>query len=394
MDSEVEGVKRERLMDRRPRPKLLLPILVAVAAILVAGCGSSGSSSETTGGSTSEGAGAAEEGAGAEESSTTSSGGEESGGGEVSIKKMSIIVPEKATDYGFNQAGVEGAETVANEDNIELEVAEEAGYEDITPILEEFATNGSEFIIAHAGGYNTIAPEIAEQTGVPTLVGENPEAMVPGLVANWKSEISEGSYMAGVLAAKTSKSHKLGIVISADSTVWNRMSGGFVVGARSVDPSIEITLAQISQAGFADVAGGKRVAKAEIGAGADVIFGMGDGASFGYLKAVEEAPGVKFIDVIGDKTPIDHKHVLLSSVLWKYENVFREAVEDLDKGTFGEKEYVLSLEGEGISLLKTPLISSSVWNELEAIKKELIAGKIKVPLTEEKSEVEALIKQG
>ena len=48
-------------------------------------------------------------------------------------------------------------------------------------------------------------------------------------------------------------------------------------------------------------------------AGADVIFGQGDGATFGMLQAVEttKSPGggnVWFIDVIGDKTSIDKGH--------------------------------------------------------------------------------------
>ena len=54
-----------------------------------------------------------------------------------------------------------------------------------------------------------------------------------------------------------------------------------------------------------------------IAAGADVVFGMGDGSSFGMMQAVETAKApagarkVWFIDVIGDKRRIDKKGVLL-----------------------------------------------------------------------------------
>ena len=265
----------QKPVTRRWRRVLAPLIMVVVVAGLVAGCGSSGgssSSSETT-----------EENSSANEESGAESG-SNAGGKEVSIEKWAIITPEKATDYGFNQQGVDNAREVSTELGIELEVAEDAGYEDIQPILQELASNGAELIVAHAAGYNTIAPEVAEQTGVPTLVGENPAAAQPGLVANWKVALESGAYLAGVLAAKESKAHKLGIVISADVAPWIRQAGGFVAGARSVEPGIEITLAQISQNGFADVAGGKRVTNAEIAAGADVIFGMGDGASFGRAQ--------------------------------------------------------------------------------------------------------------
>ena len=47
--------------------------------------------------------------------------------------------------------------------------------------------------------------------------------------------------------------------------------------------------------------------KAVIAAGADIIFGQGNGSSFGMLQAVETTKAadggkVYFIDVIGDKT--------------------------------------------------------------------------------------------
>ena len=73
-----------------------------------------------------------------------------------------------------------------------------------------------------------------------------------------------------------------------------------------------------------------------IAQGADVIFAMGDNASFGYLQAIETAkPGHKvwFIGDIGDMTPIDKKHVFLSSVLWNFADTFKQAVKDIEAGT-------------------------------------------------------------
>src|SRR5215207_4751918 len=200
--------------------------------------------------------------------------------------------------------------------------------------------------------------------------------------------------VADVLAANTSMSGNLGIVISADDTNWNKQAGGFVAGARSENPDVEIELAQIGQAGYADTAGGKRVTEAVIADGADVVFGMGDGSSFGMLQAVEAADGVTFIDVIGDKTPIDDQGVLLSSVLWSFDGLYEDAINDIGAGTFGEQGYELDLENGGISLLRTDLIDDETWSELEDIKQQIIDGEIKVPLTEDKSKVEDLIAQG
>src|SRR5215207_9405847 len=322
---------------------------------------------------------------------------DDDGGDEASsapISSFAIVAPEKGNDYGWNQQGVEAAEQVAADLGIEVEVADAAGYEDISPVLRELSTSGNEFIVAQASGYNTTAPDVAAQTGVPELVWDNPEANVPETSANAGIASQEGAYLAGVLAAKTSKSGNLGIVISADDTNWNKQAGGFVAGARSENPDVEIELAQIGQAGYADTAGGKRVTEAVIADGADVVFGMGDGSSFGMLQAVEAADGVTFIDVIGDKTPIDDQGVLLSTVLWSFDGLYEDAINDIGAGTFGEQGYELDLENGGISLLQTDLIDDETWSELEDIKQEIIDGEVKVPLTEEKSEVEDLIAQG
>jgi basic membrane protein A and related proteins len=350
--------------------RLLLPVLVVgLMAFVVAGCG--------------------------DDDDDSGGGGDGGGQAQTSEKKVAnfaIVTPEKGSDYGWNQQSIEAAEKIAADRGIEVEVADNSGYEDVTPILRELATADTDFIIAQASGYNTAAPDVSAQTEVPSLIWDNPEAAQPGLVANAEAQGQGGGYLAGVLAAQTSKSGTLGIVISADDTNWNRMAGGFVKGAQSVDPDVEIKLAQIGQAGYADTAGGKRVTEQVIADGADVIFGMGDGSSFGMIQAVEAADGVKFIDVIGDKTKIDKQGVLLSSVLWNFDVLFNQAIDDVDAGTFGEKNYALDLENEGISLLQTDQIDDAAWQEVEKAREAIVAGEVTVPETTKKSQVEDLIR--
>src|ERR671938_1005243 len=104
------------------------------------------------------------------------------------------------------------------------------------------------------------------------------------------------------------------------------MSGHFAQGFRSVDKNSKLIFETVSPTGYDDAAGGKRVADSVISQGADVIFAMGDGATFGYLQAIETANAghkVWFIGDIGDLTPIDKKGVFLSSVLWDFTNAYK-----------------------------------------------------------------------
>ena len=207
----------------------------------------------------------------------------------ASISKIGIAAPEKANDYGWNQQGVESAQRAAQAAGADIDVSDGIGYDNVEPVLRRLAQSGSKLIVAQASGYNTIAPKVATQFHVPTIVFDAPNAKQPGAVADVETSSQQGAYLAGILAAKTTKTDTLGIVISAADTNWYKMAGGFAAGARSVNPDVKFRFAQIGPAAYADSAGGKRVTAQVIASGADVVFGMGDRASFGMLQAVVTA---------------------------------------------------------------------------------------------------------
>ena len=173
------------------------------------------------------------------------------------------------------------------------------------------------------------------------------------------------------------------------------MSGGFAAGFRSVDKTSKIVFATVSPTGYDDAAGGKRVADSVIAQGADVLFTMGDNASFGYLQAVESATvghKVWMIGDIGNMTPIDKKHVFLSSVLWNFTRVFTQAIKDVNNGTYGTHGYNLSLKNGGISLLKSKYIPAGTWSQIQTAQVSIKAGKITIPVAHNAKAVQKLIK--
>ena len=314
----------------------------------------------------------------------------------ASISKIGIAAPEKANDYGWNQQGVESAQRAAQAAGADIDVSDGIGYDNVEPVLRRLAQSGSKLIIAQASGYNTIAPKVATQFRVPTIVFDAPDAKQPGAVADVETSSQQGAYLAGILAAKTTKTDTLGIVISAADTNWYKMAGGFAAGARSVNPDVKFRFAQIGPAAYADSAGGKRVTAQVIASGADVVFGMGDGASFGMLQAVETAKPpagadkVYFIDVIGDKTPVDKKGVLLSSVIWDFTDIYNQAIADVGAGTFGNQNYDLNTQN-GISLLKTDKAPADAWEAVDAAQAGIADGSIEIPLTPDKAALDQQI---
>jgi len=311
------------------------------------------------------------------------------------VKAIAILTPEEGTDFGWNQQGVDAARAAAAQTGVEIIVAQGLGYGDVRPALRELAEDGATLMIAHASGYNTAAPEIAEETGVAVAIVDTPTALKPGLIADYTLSGHEGAYLAGRLAARMTRSNAVGIVVSGEPPSWNSQSAGFAMGVKAEKPDVTVTYAVIGPAAYSDAAGGRRVTESVIAAGADIIFGQGNGSSFGMLQAVETTPAadggkVMFIDVIGDKTSVAGD-ALLSSVVWDITPVYVAMIEDLQADTFGTKSYAISIKDDSVRLLKTANIPDDVWASVMAIRDEMLSGAIAIEPVFDAAAVRALM---
>jgi len=311
------------------------------------------------------------------------------------ISTIAILTPETGTDFGWNQQGIDGAKAAGEAEGVEVIVAENLGYGDVRPTLRELAEEKPGLIIAHASGYNTAAPEIGAETGVKVAIVDSPDSKKEGAVADYTASGHEGAYLAGVLAAKMSRSGTVGIVTSGEPPSWNSQSAAFAEGVKAAKPDAVIRYAVIGPAAYSDAAGGKRVTESLIAAGADIIFGQGNGSSFGMLQAVETTPAadggkVLFIDVIGDKTPID-KGYLLSSVLWNLTPVYKAMIEDIKADKYGSRNYDINLADGSVALLKTDQIPADVWEAVMAEKAKIVSGELKIAPHFDAESVHALV---
>jgi simple sugar transport system substrate-binding protein len=299
------------------------------------------------------------------------------------LKMVGLAIPEAGTDKGWNEQGKVGLEVVAKKYGFRIELAEALGYGDIKPTLRDMVLKGCQLIIAHAAGYQTVAPEIARETGVKVVTVENHKDITPGLISDIDTQPQGGCYLAGWLAGKMTRSNIAGIVTSAEPPTWNRMSAGFAQGLKASNPNCRLLYSVIGEEAYSDAAGGKRNTQDQIAVGADIIFGLGDGASFGMLQAcsakkAKDGGKAWFIDVIGDKRPIDKADVLLSSVVMDMSVVYEEVINSYRDGTFGQQHWVGMQNGAIYLLELNKSVPVAVSDELEAIKAKILSGDINV----------------
>lgn len=302
---------------------------------------------------------------------------------DAELSQIAVVTPGSKTNQGWDQQAADALMAVAEANGLEGVVAENGGYDDITPLLKDLGAGGANLIICHASGYQTVCPEFAAESGIPVAVIENEAAIAEGLVSDIETQAQEVAYLAGMLAAMSTKTGTVGVVVSGEPPTWNFMTVGFAEGVKAANPDVKLLYSVIGEAAYDDAAGAKRVTEQQIAANADVIFGMGDGASFGMLQAIEDHNAanpdspVHFIDVIGDKEA-DHGDALLTSVLFDYSGIYQQMVDDLKAGTFG-KQYTMDVKNGGVRLLDLPDdAAQEIKDALEKAEKEIVDGTITV----------------
>jgi len=296
------------------------------------------------------------------------------------VDRVAIVAPASRTNQGWDQQGTDNLVAVGDELGIDVDVAENAGYDDITPILDDLAGEGADLIVCHASGYQTVCPEFAEERRVPVVVIENPGAVEAGLVSDIETQAQEAAFLAGVAAGLETRSGTVAVVVSGEPPTWNFMTVGFAEGLHSVRPDAQLLYQVIGEAAYDDAPNAKRSTETVIAAGADIVFGMGDGASFGMIQAIRDynqgRPAdqqVRFIDVIGDKSGSEAGEHLLTSVLFDYRTAYKTLITDLQNGTFGTV-YTMSLENGGVSLLPFPdTVEKTTSAAVEKAKQAIIA---------------------
>jgi basic membrane protein A len=187
----------------------------------------------------------------------------------------------------------------------------------------------------------------------------------------------EGSWLVGVLAAKASKTHKLGFVGGMDIPLIRKFACGFVGGAKATDPEIQIfqNMTGTTGAAWSDPVKGGELAKSQIDRGADVIYHAAGGTGLGVLQAAADA-GRLGIGVDSNQNHL-HPGTMLTSMVKRVDVAVYNAFQGVKPGVTA-----LGLKDGGVDYAldehNAKLVSADMKKKVDAAKADIIAGKIKV----------------
>jgi basic membrane protein A len=300
--------------------------------------------------------------------------------------KVAYIPCGQVNDQSWSQAGYMGAQDAQKEleakgVKMKLDYSESLPPAQVEAAARDYASRGYQIVVFHCGTFADAAvaaakafPKTKFLFATTPPAGDLPENF-------WAYDVAqnEASFVSGYLAGLVSKSGAVGSIGAFDFPVLTRQVEGFRLGARYANPKIKTYATYINS--WEDAGKAKEAARAQIDAGADVVFAATDQAARGVFAAAEDA-GAYAIASYADQANLA-PDAILTSAIYDFIKLLKEMIvnaqaDTLEKGKF----YSVGLDGYSF-LVPNPKLASVVTPEIQAkvdaLIADAIAGKIKIP---------------
>ncbi|GHI05428.1 ABC transporter substrate-binding protein [Streptomyces cellostaticus] len=199
----------------------------------------------------------------------------------------------------------------------------------------------------------------------------------------------QGSYLAGVAAALKTKKDHVGFIGGVDVPLIKKFEAGFVQGVKDTNSKIKVDTQYLSHgsdtSGFASPDKGKEAAQGMLDNGADVIYTAAGSSGNGAIEAVNGVKGAWAIGVDSDQYNIPGLAKYKSSILTSMVKNVDVGVYDFIKSVHDGKPLTgtntYSLAKNGVSLATSGGFIDDIQSKLDAAKKKIVDGSIKVKTT-------------
>jgi basic membrane protein A len=291
-------------------------------------------------------------------------------------------------DRSFNAAAWEGVKRAAKDFPIVLRDIEPGNPTSIEPAMRAFAERGYDLIIGVGFAQAPIMEQVAKEYPNMHFAIIDGVSELPN-VASLVFKEHEGSYLVGILAAKTTTTGTIGFVGGMDIPLIHRFEVGYEEGARSVNPRIRVVqnYVGVTDSAWNNPGKGKELALAQIGKGADVIFTAAGNSGLGVFDAAEQqgkqnGRATHFVIGVDSNQNMVKPGFVLTSMVKRVDNAVYSIVQDVVNGKFQAGFHVYGLDKDGVAYSmdenNKDLIPQEAIQEAETARQKIINGEIKV----------------
>jgi len=259
------------------------------------------------------------------------------------VLKMGVVLPSPAADVGWSHTLMAGVEAVKESygDKLEVTVLENiAEGPDADRIANGLVAEGNKVLLLGSFGYQNGGIQIAKRNKDVSIIHASGYLTEPNF-SPFTAKYWQGTYLMGMAAASVSKTKKLGCVGAFAIPELITSINAFMLGARSVDPEIEMSVVWVNS--WFDPASEQEAAKALISQGVDVIFSNAQDTP--SVIAVAEEAGVYSYNLNSSMVKYaPSKYLGVVGTDWAPH--FKHLVDGHLNGTFEGENFWLGMEDE------------------------------------------------
>jgi basic membrane protein A len=285
-------------------------------------------------------------------------------------------------DKSFNASAYKGATEAKEKLGIALKYVEATDDNAFEGLLRAFAKKDFDLIIGIGVSQAEAMKKVAAEFPQKHFALVDAEVKAPN-VRSLLFQEHEGSYLVGAIAAMTSKTGKVGFIGGMDIPLIRRFEMGYAAGARKVNPNVKVVAnyVGVTSEAWNNPPKAKELAVSQYGSGVDVIFGAAGASGAGIFDAAEEKK--KFaIGVDSNQNWIKPGYVL-TSMLKRIDTAVFNAIQDAKNGKFAGGTQRFGLNNQGVDYAvdanNEKILASDVRKRADAIKADIVSGKITVP---------------
>lgn len=286
--------------------------------------------------------------------------------------KMGVVLPSPVADVGWSHTLMEGVNAVkeAYGDKIELTVLENiAEGPDADRIANSLVSEGNKLLLLGSFGYQNGGIQIAKRNTDVSVIHASGYLTEPNF-SPFTAKYWQGTYLMGMAAASLTKTKKLGCVGAFAIPELITSINAFMLGARSVDPEIEMSVVWVNS--WFDPASEQDAAKALISQDVDVVFSNAQDTP--SVIAVAENAGAYAFNLNSSMAKYaPSKYLGVVGTDWGPH--FKRLVEGHLVGTFEGNNFWLGMEDDVVYTADWNAdIPSDVVAHIEAKQAEIAAG--------------------
>ncbi|HGA2632178.1 TPA: BMP family lipoprotein [Streptococcus agalactiae] len=277
------------------------------------------------------------------------------------IKVAMVTNQGGVDDKSFNQSAWEGLQKWGKKKGLTkgngFDYFQSSNESDHANNLDTAASSGYNLIFGIGFGLHDTIEKVSENNKDVKYVIVDDIIKGKENVASVTFADNEAAYLAGVAAAKTTKTKTVGFIGGMEGVVVKRFEAGFKAGVKSIDPAIKVA---VSYAGsFTDAAKGKTIAATQYATGVDR----------------DQSQEGNYVSKDGKKA-----NFVLASTIKEVGKSLQSVAELTEKKQYpGGKVTVFGLKDSGVDI-KEHQLSSEGSVAVKKAKEDIVSGKIQVPM--------------